>query len=78
MNTQKNQNYNIDAILSAIKLFKTAEKFARAIDVSYSTVLNWKSGRFAPSPLNCLKIENITQGQIKKESILTNYDWKNL
>ncbi len=78
MNTQTNPNYNVESILNAIKIYKTAEKLARAIDVSYSTVLNWKSGRSVPSPLNCLKIENATQGQIKKESILIGYNWKNL
>ena len=66
---------NIIAIKKAIEIVGGVAKLATMLDVSYQTVLNWKNGRYLTSPINCQKIEKITDKAVKKEDILPNFLW---
>lgn len=76
--TKKADQYNVLSIEKAIAIVGGAEKLARKIEVSYQTVLNWKNGFAVPNPLNCAKIEKITDGAVKREEILPDYPWNEL
>ena len=75
---KKDNKYNVLSIEKAIEIVGGAEKLARKIEVSYQTVLNWKNGFAVPNPLNCAKIEKITDGAVKREDILPDYPWNEL
>ena len=62
----------------AIKIKGGVKSLAQAVGVSYQTVLNWKNGRFLVSAINCQKIEQATDGQVKAEDILPHYPWNEL
>ena len=76
--TKKVDKYSVLSIEKAIEIVGGAEKLARKIEVSYQTVLNWKNGFAVPNPLNCVKIEKITDGAVKREYILPDYPWDEL
>jgi DNA-binding transcriptional regulator YdaS (Cro superfamily) len=65
-----------DALKKAIEIAGGANSLSLKIGVSYQTVLNWKNGRSNIHPLNCIKIEKATEGQIKRKDILPNYPWE--
>jgi DNA-binding transcriptional regulator YdaS (Cro superfamily) len=69
---------NIEAIKKAIIIFGSADKTARKLELTTTTVHNWNSGRTVPNPINCILIEKITNGTIKRSDILPHYDWKKL
>lgn len=75
---KKNDRYSVISIEKAINIVGGAEKLARKIDVSYQTVLNWKNGFAVPNSLNCVKIEKITGGVVKREDIIPDYPWDEL
>jgi|GEM_PF-1846890 len=75
---KKSDGYNILSIEKAIEVIGGAEKLARKLEVSYQTVLNWKHGFTAPNSLNCVRIEKVTDGIVKREDILSNYPWNEL
>jgi DNA-binding transcriptional regulator YdaS (Cro superfamily) len=74
----KNNNYNVDAIEKAIELLGGAEKLARKLEVSYTTVFKWRKGQSVPSLLKCIDIEIVTENQVKREEILPNFPWEKL
>lgn len=76
--TTKGDRYSIPSIEKAIEIIGGAEKLARKLEVSYKTVLNWKNGFAVPNSLNCVKIEKVTIGIVKREDILPNYPWDEL
>lgn len=76
--TKKSERYNVLSIEKAIEAIGGAEKLARKLEVSYQTVLNWKNGFAVPNPLNCVRIEKITGGAVKREDILPDYPWQEL
>lgn len=76
--TKKDHLYNLKAIEKAIEIAGGAEKLARKIEISYQTVLNWKNGFAVPSVLNCVRVEKLTEGVVKREDILPNYPWDEL
>lgn len=67
--------YNVTSIKKAIKVIGSASKLAIKLEVSYQAALNWNSGFAVPSPLNCVRIEKITNGVVKREDILPDYPW---
>lgn len=69
---------NLQAIHRAIELTGGLTNFSLKVNISYQTALNWKHGRRIPSPLYCSKIEEITEGKVKKEEILPDYPWEKL
>lgn len=76
--TKKSDRYNVLSIEKAIEVIGGAEKLARKLEVSYQTVLNWKNGFAVPNSLNCVRIEKITGGVVKREDILPDYPWSEL
>lgn len=75
---KKSDRYNVAAIKKAIETIGGAEKLARKLEVCYQTVLNWKNGIAVPNSLNCVRIEKITSGVVKREDILPDYPWNEL
>ena len=78
MKKDKAERYNVEAVKKAIDVVGSASKLARDVDVTYQTVIFWKNGKVVPNPLNCAKIERITNGIVKREDILPNYPWEEL
>lgn len=78
MRIKKSDRYNVPSIEKAIELIGGTEKLARKIEASYQTVRNWKQGFAVPNPLNCVRIEKVTGGAVKREDILPNYPWNEL
>lgn len=76
--TKKSDRYNVLSIEKAIEVIGGAEKLARKMEVSYQAVLNWKNGFAVPNPLNCVRIEKITNGVVRREDILPDYPWSEL
>jgi len=77
LNMDKDQ-YNSELIVKAIEIAGGVQPLARKIGVSYQTILNWKKQRFFPSHINCMRIEQATEGKIKREDLLPNYPWESL
>lgn len=75
---KKEKLYNVSSINKAIFIIGGGEKLARKIETSYQTVLNWKNGFSVPSIINCIKIEKVTGGKVKREDILPDYPWDEL
>lgn len=51
-------------------------KLAIAIGANYTSAFKWIHGKAVPIPLNCMRIEKATDGQVKKEDIPPDFDWK--
>lgn len=66
---------NTEAIKKAVQLLGGNTGFILKTQVSYQSVLDWKSGRRTPNPYNCIKIEEATNGQVTRQEILPNFDW---
>lgn len=67
---------NIEALKEAIEIAGGMQQLANKIDVSYQSILNWKSGRSTLSPLNCVRIEEALNGQVTRKDILPDYPWE--
>lgn len=76
--SDKSRLYNIEAIKKAIEIMGSGEKLARKLEVTSTTIQNWKSGLSVPSATNCILIEKATNGIVKRNDILPEYDWKKL
>jgi DNA-binding transcriptional regulator YdaS (Cro superfamily) len=76
--TKKDDKYNVVAIEKAIEIVGGAERLARKLDISYQAVRNWQHGFAVPNILSCVKIEKITDGNVKREDILPDYPWDEL
>lgn len=66
---------NQEALKKAIEIAGGMQPLATKIDVSYQSILNWKSGRTNISPFTCMKIEEALNGAVTKEEILPDYSW---
>ncbi len=66
---------NIEEIKRAASIVGSPTRLAWALEVSYNTVYSWMNGKFAPDPINCLKIQKVTKGQVQARDILPNYEW---
>ena len=51
-----------------------AAALARELDVSPATVSRWASGGRTPSPQNCVRIERLTQGAVRRKNLRA--DWR--
>ncbi|EKD85867.1 MAG: hypothetical protein ACD_37C00591G0002 [uncultured bacterium] len=72
----KSDMYNIEAIKKAANVCGSLSKLAIAIGATYTSAFKWAHGKAVPSPLNCMKIEKATRGQVTKEEIRPDFDWK--
>lgn len=72
----KKETYNMEAIKKASEICGSMSKLALSIGANYGSVFKWMHGKATPSPLYCMKIEKITDGQVKKEEIRPDFDWK--
>lgn len=72
----KKDAYNVEAIKKAAAICGSLSKLAISIGVNYTSAFNWAHGKTVPSPLSCMKIEKATRGQVKKEEIRPDFDWK--
>ena len=66
---------NQEALKKAIEIAGGMQPLATKIEVSYQSILNWKSGRTNISPLTCMKIEEALNKAVKKEELLPDYPW---
>lgn len=71
----KELQYNKDEIKRAVKILGSVMKLARALEVGELSVYRWTSGKSAPDPINCLKIQKLTNGQVKAKDIRPDYEW---
>jgi len=71
----KELQYNTDEIKRAVKLLGSVMKLARALEVGELSVYRWTSGKSAPDPINCLKIQKLTNGLVKARDIRPDYEW---
>ena len=67
---------NLEYIKKAIEIAGGIQQLSVKADVSYQSILEWKSGRKTPTPTNCQKIEKGTNGEVKAEEILPDYPWE--
>jgi DNA-binding transcriptional regulator YdaS (Cro superfamily) len=67
-----------ESIEKAIEIVGGAKELAEKMNVSYKSVLDWKNGRVKLSPINCVKMEKLTDGKVKREDILPEYPWNDL
>ncbi len=67
-----------ESIEKAIEIVGGAKELAEKMNVSYKSVLDWKNGRVKLSPINCVKMEKLTNGEVKREEILPDYPWDDL
>lgn len=72
------KKYNTELIHKAINCVGNASKLATALRVTYSCVLLWQKGESFPNPINCMKIEKLTKGLVKKEDLLPDYEWDDI
>jgi len=73
----KKESHNVEAIKKAAEIFGSIQKLAMSINTTYGSALKWYHGTATPSPLSCMKIEKATKGQVTKEEIRPDFDWKN-
>jgi DNA-binding transcriptional regulator YdaS (Cro superfamily) len=66
---------SIDAIKKAIDIVGGNTQLSLKANISYQSIIDWKSGRKAPTPLNCIKIEKATDGKINRREILPEFPW---
>jgi DNA-binding transcriptional regulator YdaS (Cro superfamily) len=69
---------NVEAIRKAIEMCGGNRKFSHKTGISESAIVEWKSGRISPSPLNCIKIEKAVEGKITRYDIIPDYPWDQL
>lgn len=74
----ENAQAAINAITKASKIMGSRYKLAKALNMPHQTLYRWAHGQAIPSPISCLKIEKVTNGQVKKEEILPDYPWDDL
>jgi DNA-binding transcriptional regulator YdaS (Cro superfamily) len=73
---RKKEEFNRAAIQKAIMIFGSMEALAREINSTLGSVSNWKHGKVVPKEEFCAAIEKATKGQVKREEIRPNFDWK--
>ena len=74
----KSNLYNVAAIKKAVEIVGSQSKLARMLDLNNNSVYGWMRGQSVPSPINCIGIEKLTQGAVKRTDILPDYDWNKL
>ena len=69
---------SIDAIKKAIDIVGGNTQLSLKANISYQSIIDWKSGRKSPTPLNCIKIEKATDGKVNRREILPEFPWDEL
>ncbi|AZD84986.1 helix-turn-helix domain-containing protein [Pseudomonas chlororaphis] len=64
-----------EAALAAAKIIGNKAEMARRLDVKPPTVSQWCSGERPIPAARAVQIENLTQGQIKRESLCPDFPW---
>lgn len=64
-----NESYNIDAIMKAIALVGSISRLAIETKVTRVSVTKWKNGKAIPTLENCLRIQQVTNGQVQATDI---------
>jgi len=67
--------YNKDEIRRAVEIVGSVIRLAGILRVGQLSVYKWLNGKGIPDPINCLKIEKATQGQVKARDIRPDYEW---
>lgn len=67
---------SIDAIKRAIDIVGGNTQLSLKANISYQSIIDWKSGRKSPTPLNCIKIEKATDGAVNRREILPDFPWE--
>jgi DNA-binding transcriptional regulator YdaS (Cro superfamily) len=72
----KSDAHSIEAIKKAADICGSLSKLAIDVGANYTSAFKWAHGKAVPSPLSCMKIEKATRGQVTKEEIRPDFDWK--
>ncbi|MGA3827367.1 transcriptional regulator [Pseudomonas chlororaphis] len=64
-----------EAALAAAKILGSKAEMARLLDVRPPTVSQWCSGERPIPAARAVQIENLTQGQVKRESLCPGFPW---
>ena len=67
---------NKEVLQKAIDMLGGVSALAEKSKISYQSIIDWRSGRKAPSPISCKKIEKAINGEIKAEEFLPDYPWE--
>jgi DNA-binding transcriptional regulator YdaS (Cro superfamily) len=73
---RKKEEFNKHAIEKAIAIFGSMEALSKEINSTLASVSNWKHGKVVPKEEFCAAIEKATKGQVTREEIRPNFDWK--
>ncbi|RZI45105.1 transcriptional regulator [Candidatus Finniella inopinata] len=69
------QNLNIEKLQNAIELVGGISALSSKSKISYQSIIDWRSGRKAPSVESCIKIEQATDGKISRKDLLPDFPW---
>jgi DNA-binding transcriptional regulator YdaS (Cro superfamily) len=67
---------NLEAIKKAVEIAGGNTQLSLKANISYQAIVDWKSGRKAPSIESCIKIEKATEGQINRKDLLPDFPWE--
>ena len=71
----ENKKCNTEEIKRAAYIVGSAYRLAKMIRVHPNAVYTWISGKYTPDPIQCLKIQKATNGQVRAPDILPQYEW---
>ncbi len=66
---------NKEVLQKAIDMLGGISALAEKSKISYQSIIDWRSGRKAPSAESCIKIEIATDGTISRKDILPDFPW---
>lgn len=68
-------NLDIEKLQTAINILGGVSALSSKSKISYQSILDWRSGRRAPSVESCIKIEEATDGKIRRKDLLPDFPW---
>ena len=69
------EKFNVEEIKRAAEIVGSYNKLSLLLGVSVANVYKWRDGKSTPDPINCLKIQKLTNGLVKARDIRPDYDW---
>lgn len=69
------KSFNTEEIKRAADIVGSYHKLSLLLGVSVVNVYKWRDGKSTPDPINCLKIQKLTNGQVKAKDIRPDYEW---
>ena len=69
------QTLNVENLQKAIDILGGVSALSLKSKISYQSILDWRSGRKAPSVESCIKIEHATEGQVSRKDLLPDFPW---